>query len=89
MRKFGSGRLAKMLVVGVAATATFGASAAIATDATAAPAPSSTSTPQLDLTGIENQLQFILNEVLNITSNNLVQCILSGFTAPNCGHNPV
>ncbi len=87
MRRLISAGLVKVLIV---VTAMFGASAALATDATAATAPvTPAAAPVLDLTGIELQLQFLVNEVLNITSNNLVICILSGFTAPNCGHNPV
>jgi hypothetical protein len=64
-------------------------SAAVATDATAGTGSGQVSTPQLDLTGIENQLAFLVQELLNTRSNNLVQCILSGFTSPACGHNPV
>jgi hypothetical protein len=87
MRKLISAGLVKVLIV---LTATFGVGTAVATSASAQSVPvTPAAAPGLDLTGITNQLAFILNEVLNIGSNNLVTCILSGFTSPACGHNPV
>jgi hypothetical protein len=87
MRRLISATLAKVLIISMAM---FGVGGVLATSATAATSSTQAATaPQLDLTGITNQLTFILNEVLNIGSNNLVQCILSGFTSPACGHNPV
>jgi hypothetical protein len=87
MRRLVSTTLAKLLIISMAM---FGVGATMATNASAATAPvTPAAAPGLDLTGITNQLAFILNEVLNIGSNNLVTCILSGFTSPACGHNPV
>jgi hypothetical protein len=87
MRRLISTTLAKVLIISMAV---FGVGVTVASSASAAPAPvTPAAAPGLDLTGITNQLTFILNEVLNIGSNNLVTCILSGFTSPACGHNPV
>jgi hypothetical protein len=87
MRKLVSTGLTLVLSAGAAGA--IGMTPANASTAPATPSSSQASAPQLDLVGIENQLQFIINEVLNITSNNLVICLLSGLTSPNCGHNPV
>jgi hypothetical protein len=87
MRRLVSAGLVKTLVLSAGAAATFGLSAALAPGASADTTPATN--PPIDIVGIENQLAFLVQEVVNIGSNNLVQCVLSGFTSPACGHNPV